>query len=120
MRRTIASSADRRALLIENDNIIGEGPLSVSGDRPIGNHVFTLQATDASSNLQWIGVSRSSKSVSPALNEASLLSRMTTSNEFAATMKAKMHPGMVLVLTDAPLQPDKRSGRDFVVMSADG
>ncbi len=116
----IASSADRHALLIENDNIIAEGPLSISGDESVGNHVFTLQATDVSSNLQWIDISRSSNSVSPAPTEASLLNRMTTSNDFAAAMKQKMHAGMVLVLTDAPLQPDNRTGRDFVVMSADG
>jgi hypothetical protein len=28
-----------------------------------------------------------------------------------------MHPGMTLVLTDAPLSPDSRSGKDFVIVT---
>jgi len=34
-----------------------------------------------------------------------------------AKLRDKMHPGMVVVVTDAPLHPDTRSGKDFVIMS---
>ena len=29
----------------------------------------------------------------------------------------KMHPGMTTILTGAPLHPDTRTGKDFVIMS---
>jgi len=34
---------------------------------------------------------------------------------FVAKLRDKMHPGMVVVVTDAPLHPD--TGKDFVIMS---
>jgi hypothetical protein len=34
-------------------------------------------------------------------------------------MKARMHPGMVLVMTDLPAHADTRTGSDFVIMSPD-
>jgi len=109
----IASSADKRVLLIENDEQVAEGPLSISGGKSIGNRVFVLQSTDGSGTLQWAAIGGS------GANDAGLLARLTTSNDFSAAMKAKLHPGMLMVLTDAPLHPGSRSGRDFVVMSGD-
>jgi hypothetical protein len=47
-----------------------------------------------------------------------MLKRLSTQKSFLDAMQARMHPGMVMVLTDAPLHPDSRSGQDFVVMSA--
>ncbi len=113
----IASSADKRIMLIENDKVVTEGPLSVSGSGKLGSHVFTLQA--ASGNLQWMEISSTDNAASPFSSSGNVFARIRTSNEFAAAMQAKMHSGMVLVLTDAPLAPDNRTGRDFVVMSTD-
>lgn len=113
----IASSSDHAIMLIENDQVIAQGPLSISGGNALGNHVFSLQAAQGSQNLQWIEVSHSTGST--GLFQKNVLNRLGLSGEFADAMKAKMHTGMVLVLTDAPLHPDTRTGRDFVVMTAD-
>jgi hypothetical protein len=37
---------------------------------------------------------------------------------FVNQMQSRMHPGMTMVLTDAPLSPDSRSGKDFVIVTA--
>ena len=47
----------------------------------------------------------------------SLLQRLRSEDSFVAKLRDKMHPGMVVVVTDAPLHPDTRSGKDFVIMS---
>lgn len=114
----IASSSDRAIMLIENDQVIAQGPLSVSGSRSIGNHVFSLQTAGDAQLLQWVEISRSAGS-DALFHEQNVLNRLGLPKEFADALKAKMHAGMMLVLTDAPLHPDNRTGRDFVVMSAD-
>jgi len=114
----IASSSDQSIMLIENDEVIAQGPLSVSGGNSIGNHVFSLQSAGDAQSLQWIEVSRSD-GAGGLFKKQSVLNRLGLSSDFANAMKAKMHPGMVLVLTDAPLHPSTRSARDFVVMSTD-
>ncbi len=116
----IASSADHTIMLIENDAVIAQGPIALAGNASLGNHVLTLQASPGSDALQWIDISRSASSGPLYHSEANLLGGLTTSKDFAAAMQAKMHAGMVMVLTDAPLHPDSRTGSDFVVMSGDG
>ncbi|MGC4024196.1 MAG: L,D-transpeptidase [Mesorhizobium sp.] len=115
----IASSSDKSIMLIENDEVLTQGPLSISGSDSVGNHVFSLQAVGDSQTLQWIEVTRSN-GAGALFQKQSVLNRLGLSSDFANAMKAKMHPGMILVLTDAPLHPDTRSGRDFVVMSGEG
>lgn len=114
----IISTSDKHALLIENDDIIAEGPISIDGAGAVGEHVFTLQRGGSSGELQWVDISRSTSSGSLFHSEANLLARLHTSKDFASAMQAKLHPGMVLVVTQAPLQPDNRTGRDFVLMTA--
>ena len=46
-----------------------------------------------------------------------LLQRLRSEDSFVAKLRDKMHPGMVVVVTDAPPHPDTRSGKDFVIMS---
>jgi hypothetical protein len=114
----IASSTDRRIMLIENGLVIANDKLTIAGGGRIGGRVFTLQARDSSGgSMEWVDISRSTRSGSFFRNESTLLARLTTTRKFAATMQSKMHPGTVLVLTDAPLHPDTRSGADFVIMS---
>jgi hypothetical protein len=53
----------------------------------------------------------------PAAPEEALLQRMTTEPSFMAQVNARMHPGMLLVVTDLATSPDRRTGSDFVVMA---
>lgn len=114
----IASSADMKIMLIENDVVKGEAPLSIDGNEKIGSHVFTMQTLDKASGPQWVDVAHTTTETPTEFNaEARLIKNLHTTDEFAALMQASLQLGSVLVLTDAPLYPDTRSGKDFIIMS---
>ena len=112
----IASSSDRVIMLTENGHVRAQAPLYISGSSALGSHVYMFQSADAT-GAQWIDITRSVSSGANFRGASSPLERLTTTPEFAANLQALLHPGAVLVLTDAPLHPDTRSGRDFVIMS---
>lgn len=117
----IGSSADRQMLLIENDKVVAEAPLTVAGDGKLGNYVMTMQPSGPGGSLQWVDISRSAGSgaLFGGGGVQSVLKRLTITKDFADQVQSRMRAGMVLVLTDAPLHPDSRTGKDFVVMSGE-
>lgn len=114
----IASSADGEIELIENGDVLTRGNLTVVGRRKLGSHVFVLQGTahDAK-GLHWVGITHSQEGTGPFQAEEDVLTRIKADPEFVARMSERMHAGMNIVLTDAPLHPDSRTGKDFVIMS---
>lgn len=114
----IASSADKKIMLIENDEVKAEASLSIVGGGRIGSHVFTMQTLDEKTGPQWVNVAHSAtESTAEFSAEARLIRSLHTTKEFAALMQSSLQLGSVLVLTDAPLHPDTRTGKDFVIMS---
>ena len=54
----IASSADRKIVLIENGGIVAESALTVAGGGSLGNHVFVLAGPHAGSRgMSWSVIS---------------------------------------------------------------
>jgi hypothetical protein len=47
-----------------------------------------------------------------------VVSRLKADRAFQQAMRKSMHPGMVMIVTDNPLHPDMRSGKDFVIMTS--
>ena len=79
---------------------------------------FVLQGADGEAQgLRWSAISHAPEAAGSVAPEETVLSRVTADKPFVAAMQARLHPGAVLILTDAPLEPDSRSGRDFVIMS---
>jgi hypothetical protein len=114
----IVSTYDSRALLVENSEIRAEGRVSISGIGKLGSHVFLLDGLDdAAQGMRWIAFSSPDANERAVSDAASLLSRISADPPFVAAMQRVLHPGAVLILTDAPLEPDSRSGKDFVIMS---
>lgn len=114
----IVSTYDSRALLVENAEIRAEGPVSVSGIGKLGSHVFLLDSLDdTAQGMRWIAFSSPDAKVQTVSDAARLLSRISTDPPFVAVMRTVLHPGAILILTDAPLAPDSRTGKDFVIMS---
>jgi hypothetical protein len=113
----IASSADRKIMLIENGGIVAESALTIAGGVSLGNHVFVLVGPHAGSlGMSWSVISHGDQAGSKEAPD-SLLQRLRSEDSFVARLRDKMHPGLVVVVTDAPLHPDTRSGKDFVIMS---
>ena len=114
----IMSTFDGRALLVENSEIRAEGRITVSGRDKFGSHVFLLDdLNDATLGMRWIAFANPSENESVVSTAAKLLSRISADPPFVAAMQRVLHPGAVLILTDAPLAPDSRTGKDFVIMS---
>ena len=119
----IASTVDRKIDLIENGRVIAEGKLSVQGSaEEIGSHVFILKgAHEDAKGLAWHAISHHERPGATVLAggdtfEASIVSRLRSDGDFRQAMTRSMHPGMVMIVTDTPLHPDRRSGEDFVIM----
>jgi len=113
----IASSASGEVELIENDRVLASSKLTLAGGAKFGSHVFVLNGPDAKSKgLHWMAITHSAEGA--PTDSPAILKSIRASTEFVATMRGHMHPGMVMVLTDAPLEPDARSGRDFVIVTS--
>jgi hypothetical protein len=112
----IASSAGRTIELVEDSEVIATSALTIKGEGPLGSHVFVLQGPDAGiQGMKWVAITHNAGA--DASPETNALGRLTADTAFIEQMKQKMHPGMVMILTDAPLAPDTKSGKDFVIMS---
>jgi len=114
----IASSADGRIMLVENADVVAEGRIAVGGAGRLGSHVFVLNGPDGGAKgMHWTGISHGDGASQAA--DAAVIKRVQADPAFVAAMRSRMHPGMVLIFTDAPLHPDTRSGEDFVIMTHD-
>lgn len=114
----IASSADRKIELIQDSDVIATGVLTIKGSEPLGSHVFVLQGADAGAQgMKWVAITHNEDEDGAFQPEERALGRLTAETAFVEQLKTKMHPGMVMILTDAPLSPDTKSGKDFVIMS---
>ncbi len=117
--KVLISIADRTMTLFEDGHVRAAGPIDVKQPgRAIGNHVFVLKdAHDNRRSLVWsatsygTGISRSEL----ARAEAAVLDRITTDRKTADVLHNLMHPGLVMVVTDAPAPKSTRSGRSFVI-----
>jgi L,D-transpeptidase catalytic domain len=113
----IASSTDRAIELIENDHVITKSPLILKGGDKLGSHVFVLNGADHDARgMHWSAITHHHEDAALPRGD-DVLQRIRADESFVAAMRERMHPGMTMVLTDAPLSPDKRSGKDFVIVT---
>ena len=114
----IVSSADKKCELIENDRVVATGDVSLSGGDKFGSSVLVLNGADADGKgMRWTVIGHGEEGAQLA-KDGDILKRLGAAPDFVAAVQAKMHPGMIMVLTDAPLTPDRRSGKDFVIVSS--
>ncbi|WP_106205794.1 L,D-transpeptidase [Aliiruegeria haliotis] len=116
----LVTSADRRVVLIENGEELADGELTIEGPATLGEHVFLLQHPGAGDDaLVWHGLTHHPDPAAPLAQETRLLDRIRAPKAFTAQMQARMHPGMTLIVSDLPSTPDRRSGKDFVIMAGE-
>ncbi len=112
----IASTASGAIELIENDVIAERGKLTLAPGQKLGSHVFVLVQLDAAGKgMHWNAMTfgADGKGDNPAV-----LNSIRADTAFVTAMRQRFHPGMILILTDIPLEPDARSGKDFVIATA--
>ncbi|MFY9976359.1 MAG: L,D-transpeptidase family protein [Chromatiaceae bacterium] len=120
----IASTSDRKIDLIENESVITSGRLTgSSSDDPDGQYVFVLQgAHSGQQGMAWHMISHHHAEGVERLGQfdsgESVIASLKTDGEFRARMARSMHPGMVLIVTDAPMSGESRSTGGFRIMAS--
>ncbi len=118
----LVSGADRRVFVLENGAIVAEGKAAIADpETPLGSHVFVLVDThEPSRGMVWhaVGYHPHDGFAVPTPEEA-VIKRLRAETRVLDAMKARMHPGMVLVMTDLPAHAETRTGTDFVIMTQD-
>jgi hypothetical protein len=113
----LVTGADRRAVLIENGTDIAESGIVIEGPPVLGEHVLMLEAAEGG-GTRWTGLTHHPDPARPEAPEANVLNRVHPSKEFNARLHAYVHPGMMVIVSDLPATPDRRTGQDFVILSA--
>jgi hypothetical protein len=103
--------------LIENDKVVARSSFTLKGDDKLGSHVFVLNGADQYSHgMHWSAITHHHEDATLSQDE-NVIQRIRAAPSFVTALRERMHPGMTLVLTDAPLSPDSRSGKDFVIVT---
>ncbi|MBX9458414.1 MAG: L,D-transpeptidase [Rhizobium sp.] len=111
----LASSADKKILLLENGEVTAEGALKISGFGKLGSHVFVLKSVeDQGRHMEWVGIDHGAEKHEDG---AKVLTRLNADKVFSARLHADLHEGAMFVVTDLPMHPNSRTGKDFVIMS---
>jgi hypothetical protein len=113
----IASSKDKTIMLVENSTVAAIGSLTVKGWGKLGSHVYVLDRVEGSASLRWLAISHATGGESVDRDPA-VITRLTADPAFVSRMQKSLHPGAMLILTDMPLSPDSRSGKDFAILSS--
>jgi hypothetical protein len=117
----LATSADRRLVLIENGVEILEDELVIEGPATLGEHVFLLRGSDSEkSKLHWVGFTHHHDPAQPLKAEEAVLLRLRAPEAFKTALHERLHPGMTFIVSDLAATPDRRSGSDFVIMTTEG
>ena len=116
----LISSASGEAALLENGRTVATSPARLATGSALGEHVFSLiEAHDSGTALRWHGIGYTdSHGVPVEVPQGSILRRVGADPAFSAAVHDRLHPGMLLVTTDLPLHPDRRSAEDFVIMTS--
>ncbi|MEM8957361.1 MAG: L,D-transpeptidase [Pseudomonadota bacterium] len=114
----LATGADRLLVLIENGDVIMESALDLTGDGPLGEHVFVLQDA-GDQGLRWVGLTHHPDPTQPLRPERAVLERLNAPHDFNAALTARLHPGLTMIVSDLAATPDRRSGQDFVIMTGE-
>ena len=113
----LVSSADRVIELIENDRAVARQSLAMAPGDKLGSHVFVLNgAHEGKRGLHWTAITHHASEPDLKIDSSAIL-RVGVDPQFVGEIRSRMHPGMTLIVTDAPLSPDTRSGKDFVIVT---
>lgn len=114
----LVSRSDRILYILKDGKIIAKGNIKiVRPNQPFGSHVFVLDAPHENGrSARWHAIRHGS---GPDATAGDLIGRVQSDPKLAQQIADHMHPGLVLVMTDAPLHQATRSTRGFVVLAQD-
>jgi hypothetical protein len=110
----ILSAADGAAYVYRNGVEIGRAPAG-GLEHISGSYAFSALATvDSSGRRDWLSIT-SVGGTAPNLKD--LASRIAVDPKFLANARALITPGTSLIITDAPVNVNTRSGSDFSILT---
>jgi hypothetical protein len=119
----LVSGADRMLYIVKDGKTIAQGKIDIERPQePLGSHVFTLLgANGADNSLKWtsVGFKHSQTGVKLGQSDVSVIERIESNPDLSQKVHEQMHPGLLLVMTDAKAHPDTRSKNGFVVVTQD-
>lgn len=115
----LVSGADRKLYIVQDGKIIRQGNVEIERPgEPLGSHIFTLLGAKGDTrSLQWKAVGFTRPGAHPELlpSGTSVIQRIESEPALSDEVHELMHPGLLLVMTDAPAHPDTRSDPGFVI-----
>lgn len=118
----LVSSATREIMILENGRIIASGKVTIKNpQKPLGNHVFILEGPHGGrQGLVWHAVGHHPMIIGGFQKpEEHVIKRLGASNAIVNEIKKRMHPGLLMVMSDMPLHENTRSAHDFVIAVED-
>jgi len=118
----LVSSVSQEIMILENGRIIASGKAYIKNpERPLGNHVFILEGPHGGRRgLAWHAIGHHPTLINGfAHPEEDVIKRLGADTSVVAEMKKRMHPGLLMVMSDRPLHEDSRSAHDFVIAVQD-
>lgn len=119
----LVSAADRSVYVYRNGTPIGRANIEISGDEPVGGHVFTMLEGEGKKRSllapfraarKWMTVASQDPENASEFDE--LAQRIRTSPEFATKVYDLLAPGTTLVVTDEPAV--RNANRNFTIIAA--
>ncbi|MDA7947219.1 MAG: L,D-transpeptidase [Hyphomicrobiaceae bacterium] len=117
----IVSRADRTLYIVRDGHVESKNPVEfVHPNKPLGSHTFVLMGSaEKAGALQWKSIGYRQAGAKLHATDASVIGRIQSDPALARKIAGLMHPGLVLVMTDAPAHPETRTKRGFVVAAQD-
>lgn len=119
----LVSAADRAVYVYRNGNPIGRAAVEISGNDPVGGHVFTMLEGEGPNRSilapfraarNWMTVASDSPENASSFDE--LAQRIRTSPDFATKVYDLIGPGTTLIVTDEPAA-SRRPTTDMTIIA---
>ncbi len=118
----LVSSVSQEIMVLENGRIVAKGKAYIKNPgHPLGNHVFILnRAHDGRKGLAWHAIGHHPKLANGFDHpEEDTIKRLAADKPIIEAIQQRMHPGLLMVMSDMPLHENTRSAHDFVIAVED-
>lgn len=118
----VVSHGDMTITLLQNGTQISRGKAIIDKpEKPLGRHVFMLMGEHSGrQGMAWHALSHHDQT-NVALQQPAeaIIRRIHAEQAMINAISDRTHPGMLLITTELPSQPDAQTGDDFVLMNTE-
>jgi hypothetical protein len=118
----LVSRESEEIMVLENGRIVAKGRAYIKNPRqPLGDHVFILDRPhNGRRGLAWHAIGHHPKLANGFHHpEEELIKRIGADKKVIEAMQKRMHPGLLMVMSDRTLHESTRSAHDFVIAVQD-